>query len=85
MAKEKKGLGTGLGVLFGEDRFEQEEELQTLPIGKVEPRRDQPRAVFDEQALQELADSIAPSASWTAATIRSSQAKDAGAPPGSRV
>ena len=28
MAKEKKGLGTGLGVLFGEDRFEQEEELQ---------------------------------------------------------
>ena len=58
MAKEKKGLGTGLGVLFGEDRFEQEEELQTLPIGKVEPRRDQPRAVFDEQALQELADSI---------------------------
>ena len=59
MAKEKKGLGTGLGVLFGEDRFEQEEELQNLPIGKVEPRRDQPRAVFDEQALQELADSIA--------------------------
>ena len=59
MAKEKKGLGTGLGVLFGEDRFEQEEELQTLPIGKVEPRRDQPRAVLDEQALQELADSIA--------------------------
>ena len=59
MAKEKKGLGTGLGVLFGEDRFEQEEELQNLPIGKVEPRRDQPRAVFNEQALQELADSIA--------------------------
>ncbi|MDO4990177.1 MAG: ParB/RepB/Spo0J family partition protein [Eubacteriales bacterium] len=59
MAKEKKGLGTGLGVLFGEDRFEQEDELQTLPISKVEPRRDQPRAVFDEQALQELADSIA--------------------------
>lgn len=58
MAKEKKGLGTGLGVLFGEDRFEQEEELQTLPIGKVEPRRDQPRAIFDEQALQELAESI---------------------------
>ena len=58
MAKEKKGLGTGLGVLFGEDRFEQEEELQTLPIEKVEPRRDQPRAVFDEQALQELAESI---------------------------
>ena len=60
MAKEKKGLGTGLGVLFGEDTYaEQEDELQTLPISKVEPRRDQPRALFDEQALQELAESIA--------------------------
>lgn len=60
MGKEKKGLGTGLGVLFGEDRFsDEEEELQVLPIAKVEPRRDQPRAVFKEEALQELADSIA--------------------------
>ena len=59
MAKEKKGLGTGLGVLFGEDTYAQEDELQTLPISKVEPRRDQPRAVFNEEALRELADSIA--------------------------
>ncbi len=59
MAKEKKGLGTGLGVLFGEDRFEQEEDLQTLPIGKVEPRRGQPRTAFNDESLQELADSIA--------------------------
>ena len=59
MPKEKKGLGTGLGVLFGEDTYAQEDELQTLPISKVEPRRDQPRAVFNEEALRELADSIA--------------------------
>ena len=59
MAKEKKGLGTGLGVLFGEDRFDEESELQTLPIAKVEPRQDQPRALFDDDALQELAESIA--------------------------
>ncbi|MBQ9686467.1 MAG: ParB/RepB/Spo0J family partition protein [Oscillospiraceae bacterium] len=60
MAKEKKGLGTGLGVLFGEDRFDEEEsELQTLPIAKVEPRQDQPRVSFDDEALQELAESIA--------------------------
>ena len=59
MPKEKKGLGTGLGVLFGEDSYAQEDELQTLPIGKVEPRRDQPRMQFDEQSLRELADSIA--------------------------
>ena len=59
MAKEKKGLGAGLGVLFGENSYDEEEELQTLPISKVEPRRDQPRALFDEGALQELAESIA--------------------------
>lgn len=59
-AKEKKGLGTGLGVLFGEDSFDEaESELITLPITKVEPRREQPREYFDEVALQELADSIA--------------------------
>ena len=40
-AKEKKGLGTGLGVLFGEDSFDEaESELITLPITKVEPRRE---------------------------------------------
>ncbi|MCR5576031.1 MAG: ParB/RepB/Spo0J family partition protein [Oscillospiraceae bacterium] len=59
MAKEKKGLGAGLGVLFGEDTYAQEDELKSLPISKVEPRRDQPRAVFDDEALRELADSIA--------------------------
>ena len=59
-AKEKKGLGTGLDVLFGANRLdeENESELLTLPISKVEPRKDQPREYFDQQALQELADSI---------------------------
>ncbi len=58
MAKEKKGLGIGLDALFGADESE-ESELQILPIAKVEPRLEQPREYFDEQALQELADSIA--------------------------
>lgn len=59
-AKQKKGLGTGLGVLFGADEYEEEQgsELLTLPISKVEPRMEQPRQYFDEQALQDLADSI---------------------------
>ena len=59
MAKDKKGLGIGLDVLFGTDEPEEESELQTLPIAKVEPRLEQPREMFDEQSLQELADSIA--------------------------
>ncbi|MBR1457297.1 MAG: ParB/RepB/Spo0J family partition protein [Oscillospiraceae bacterium] len=57
--KEKKGLGIGLDVLFGGDDGEEASELLTLPISRVEPRTDQPRAYFDESALQELADSIA--------------------------
>lgn len=58
-AKDKKGLGTGLGALFGDDAFSEEQsELTTLPIAKVEPRKEQPREYFDEEALAELADSI---------------------------
>ena len=59
--KVKKGLGTGLEALFGGSNLlvdEQEGELLTLPVSKVEPRREQPRMYFDEQALGELADSI---------------------------
>lgn len=62
MAKElKKGLGRGLSELFGDDidENEAEGELLNLPITKVEPRSDQPRTKFDDEKLQELADSIA--------------------------
>ena len=63
MAKDrKKGLGTGLGALFGEELAAepavQEQVITELPVMKIEPRSDQPRRHFDEQALQELAESI---------------------------
>jgi len=55
----KRGLGTGLGALFGEDSMDNDlSGALNLPIEKVEPRADQPRNVFDQDALQELADSI---------------------------
>lgn len=57
-AKEKKGLGTGLGVLFGENEYSDENELKLLPPNKLEPRQAQPRTVFDDEALQELAESV---------------------------
>ena len=57
-AKEKKGLGAGLGALFGEENV-QGEDVSTLPLAKIEPRIQQPREIFDEEALQSLADSIA--------------------------
>ena len=59
-AKNNKGLGIGLDALFGSNALDEaESELLHLPISKVEPRLEQPREYFDEEALQELADSIA--------------------------
>lgn len=56
----KKGLGTGLDALFGDNPREEKapEGALELPIAKVEPRDNQPRTVFDEEALAELAESI---------------------------
>ena len=65
----KKGLGKGLDALIS-DRMDREvhEAVQKkddkvsretlLPIAKIEPNRNQPRRHFDEDALNELADSI---------------------------
>lgn len=54
----KKGLGTGLNALFGEAERDAGEEIQMVPISRVEPRENQPRVNFDEASLQELADSL---------------------------
>ena len=53
MAKEKTSrLGTGLSALFGEEENVLEKETaQTLPISRVEPRKDQPRREFDPAAI----------------------------------
>lgn len=59
-AKEKRGLGTGLDALFAANAAEElDSELLQLPLSKIEPRQEQPRDRFDEEALRELADSIA--------------------------
>ncbi len=57
----QKGLGKGLGALLGDFAEEpvQKSPYQLLPIYKVEPNPDQPRQDFDEEELQNLADSIA--------------------------
>lgn len=56
-----KGLGKGLGALLGDFDTEQPKEqspYRLLPIYKIEPDSNQPRQDFDDEALQELADSI---------------------------
>ena len=58
----QKGLGKGLGAIFeGFDEAPASEKspYQMLPLHKVEPNPDQPRQDFDEEELQQLADSIA--------------------------
>lgn len=55
--KDRKALGTGLSALFG-DISSPDEEMTFLPLSRIEPREEQPRNIFDEEALQTLADSI---------------------------
>jgi len=56
------GLGKGLDALFGpepqEEEIRENDKLKNLKIVEVEPNRDQPRKRFDQEALEELAQSI---------------------------
>ena len=59
MAK-KGGLGKGLDALFLDNTADAgQDSIITVRLSQVEPNSSQPRRQFDEQALQELADSIA--------------------------
>ena len=64
----KKGLGKGLDALFGDAKADDvlspgvsesvDGKVISLKIIDVEPNKDQPRTDFDDEALEELADSI---------------------------
>ena len=59
----QKGLGKGLGALLGDTsplspQGGEGGGVTMLPIAKVESYRKQPRKHFDDEALQDLADSI---------------------------
>jgi ParB family chromosome partitioning protein len=58
--KKKSGLGKGLDALFFDNAIDESTGGSVkLGINEIEPNRDQPRKTFDEQALSELAQSIA--------------------------
>ena len=61
MAK-KTGLGKGLDALFGptpeDEQIKENDVLKNLKITDVEPNRNQPRKNFNQEALEELAESI---------------------------
>ena len=59
---KKTGLGKGLDALFGpvpeEEQVQENEMIKNLSINEVEPNRDQPRKTFNQESLEELAESI---------------------------
>ena len=58
-SKKPSGLGRGLGALLGDDVLKTESRGSlSLPLSQVESCSSQPRKLFDEAALAELADSI---------------------------
>lgn len=69
MTKNKRGLGKGINAFFGEDPLKDIEksisqkasdqgEVALIPLDEIRPNPYQPRIHFDEQALEELAQSI---------------------------
>lgn len=60
MAAKRNGLGRGLESLFVDNSVEEiNASTNKLKLMEIEPNHDQPRKIFDEKALTELADSIA--------------------------
>ena len=56
----KKGLGKGLAALIKDDIKENPSisGIIEMDINKIQPDKNQPRKIFDEQSLEELALSI---------------------------
>lgn len=64
---KKTGLGKGLDALFADNLLSNNEEekleestekIHKIKVIEIEPNRDQPRRAFDEESLDELANSI---------------------------
>jgi ParB family chromosome partitioning protein len=53
----RRGLGKGLSALLSQSELERN-LVQEIPIAQIHPNPYQPRRVFDEDSLRELADSI---------------------------
>jgi len=56
---KQRGLGAGLGALFGDAAIEPTpSDFEYLPIQRIEPREEQPRTLFEQGRIDELTDSI---------------------------
>ncbi|MDD4801875.1 MAG: ParB/RepB/Spo0J family partition protein [Syntrophomonas sp.] len=57
MARKERGLGRGLESLLSTTEYDSAQVVD-LELDKIIPQKDQPRKSFDEESLQELAQSI---------------------------
>ena len=56
---KKKGLGKGLGALLTDEKSSiDSDNIKEIKLIDIEPNKSQPRKSFDEEKLEELADSI---------------------------
>lgn len=75
MNKGTKGLGRGIDALFQDFAQEVQDDpskVTEIRLDEIRPNPYQPRKVFDEQALQELADSIQKSGVFQPIIVRKS-------------
>lgn len=77
MSEHKKGLGRGIDALFTDSLSEaaNEETVKDLPVEDIRPNPHQPRKKFDQDALQELADSIMQNGVLQPIIVRASSVK----------
>jgi ParB family chromosome partitioning protein len=54
----RKALGRGLSALLGTSESAEPEQLREIDVDRILPNANQPRRFFDEDSLNELADSI---------------------------
>ena len=78
--KNSKGLGRGIDALFGDyselDEIDVTNEMvKEIPLEEIPPNPYQPRKTFDEEALNELADSIRQSGVFQPIIVRESTIK----------
>lgn len=57
-AQKKSGLGRGLDALFSNSLMDSDESVKTVPLTSISPNPRQPRSVFTDEELAELAESI---------------------------
>ena len=70
MTAGHKGLGKGLGSLFGEELTETQGTVSQVELRQIEPNPAQPRRDFAEEALAQLAESIRENGLISPITVR---------------